>query len=108
MLKHCAGCGAFLPAHRLVCPVCHSAELAPCQASGQGKIHAGTAVSKSRDSAEMVWMAMVDLDEGPRVIGRLVGSDSRPANGAAVVTEFEPVGDDLAVPVFRLRSDATE
>lgn len=108
MLKVCSDCGSCLPPHRLVCPACHSPDLVPKIASGKGKIYAHTAVQTDRQSPVMTRIAMIELDEGPRVIGRLIGAEDTPSIGEAVVTTFEAVGDDLAVPVFKITSNETE
>lgn len=107
MVKLCSDCGSYLAPHRLVCPDCHSADLTPEIASGRGRIYAHTAVQADRHSPQMTRIAMVELDEGPRVIGRLVGTEDKPSIGDAVVATFEAVGDDLAVPVFTIGSNET-
>ncbi len=107
MVKVCSDCGSYLPPHRLICTGCHSAELTPTNASGRGKIHAHTAVRADRHSPELTRIAMIELEEGPRVIGRLIGTEAKPSIGDAVVATFEAVADDLAVPVFTIRSNET-
>jgi uncharacterized OB-fold protein len=46
--------------------------------------------------------AVVDLEEGPRVMTRLVGVEEGDLHvGMPVVVDFEQVTDELTVPVFR-------
>ncbi len=48
-------------------------------------------------------VAFIQLDEGPFLISRVIGSDaSSIAWDAPVEVTFEPVDDNLSVPVFRL------
>ena len=47
-------------------------------------------------------VALVDLDEGPRIVSNLVGVDPRDVqNGLRVGVEFEPTQGGRFVPVFR-------
>jgi uncharacterized OB-fold protein len=48
-------------------------------------------------------VALVDLEEGPRLVSNVVGVDPRAMrNGLQVVVAFEPTAGGKAVPVFRV------
>ena len=47
-------------------------------------------------------VAMIELDEGPMMMGNVVGCDVDEVEvGLAVEVFFEPAGDDLALPFWR-------
>jgi uncharacterized OB-fold protein len=47
-------------------------------------------------------VAAVDLEEGPRLMTRIVGAAPGELRvGMAVVVEFEEISEEVAVPVFR-------
>jgi uncharacterized OB-fold protein len=48
-------------------------------------------------------VALVDLEEGPRLMTNIVGSDPAEVRiGAGVRVRFEPVSDEAAIPLFEL------
>jgi uncharacterized OB-fold protein len=47
-------------------------------------------------------VALIDLEEGPRIVSNVIGIDPRKMReGIAVTVEFEPTAGGKAVPVFR-------
>lgn len=75
----CGNCGAFDPGPRELCPVCHSADLEPAEVEGRGSLVSFTVIRRpptrfQEDGAYAV--AVVDLDAGPRITGRLPGIES--------------------------------
>lgn len=106
VLQQCCACGLkrFLPRH--LCPTCWSDQMQWVEANGRGTIHAVTTVRRAPSSAfrEKVpyVVALVDLEEGPRMLTNIVGSNAEQARiGQAVEVTFE-VRDNGAVPQFRI------
>ncbi len=100
-LQTCRNCAARWYLERDRCPHCGAAEIVPLFASGWGTLFAVTTVHRapdaSFDSLIPYRLALVDLDEGVRVMAHL--SDDMPI-GAAVRGRLESVaGRDI--PVFR-------
>jgi uncharacterized OB-fold protein len=50
---------------------------------------------------------LVDLDEGPRMLSRLVGDDDGLVAGVAVEVEFYGIGEQR-YPYFKLESKASQ
>lgn len=105
-LPKCERCETIFYYPRLACPSCGSRELRWIDASGRGTIFSHTTVHTSFYGAE--WeddipytVLLVDLEEGPRMLSRLVGDDTGLRTGAAVTTEFFRIGE-RRYPMFRL------
>jgi hypothetical protein len=86
-LLRCAGCGRLDGAGRTVCAGCLSFALEPVEVPGTGRLATWTTIrrapSQFRDDAPYE-VAVVDLDAGPRVTGRLAPNGVLPEVGAAV------------------------
>jgi len=96
--QRCAGCGAAIFYPRVLCPFCGGAELTWETSSGQGIVYATTAVY--RRDAEPYSVALVDLEEGFRMMGRVEDvPDEEVEIGARVALRVER-DDDGPVPVF--------
>lgn len=68
------GCGAILCPPRGVCPRCAGTELEVVQLSGKGKIASYTTLfvaAEGRDQELPYALALVALDEGPYLVGRI-------------------------------------
>lgn len=111
VLPRCVPCGDLFFYPRTLCPRCGSRDLTWVEVSGRGRIHAFTVqhmtpVAELRDALPFV-TALVELDEGPRMMSFLVGAGTDPASihcDAAVVVDFDDDGAGQPFPVFRLAS----
>ena len=76
------------------------------EASGGGTIYALTEVHRKVDPAlePPYVVALVDLDEGPRLLTNLVG-EGKPAIGDRVALTWRARGDLPPLPVFELLGD---
>jgi uncharacterized protein len=90
MMLRCLDCDSWHRDGALSCRVCLSARLESAKASGNGRLYSLSIVNRPpspRYEAEAPYViCLVDLSEGPRVLGRLV--TDAPADipaGAAVV-----------------------
>ena len=106
LIRHCNACGRnhFYP--RPFCPTCWSEDVAWKEASGRGTLYTYSIVHVNDlpPFAERVpyVAAMVDLDEGPRVMTNVEGVPFDELRvGMPVTVEFKPISDDITIPVFR-------
>src|SRR5262245_45111311 len=108
MLPRCRDCGKphFYP--RVVCPFCHSSNLEWMQASGRGKLFsfeiAHQILNKSFKVKPPVVLAMIELDEGPRMLANLVNVAADPKTircDMPVEVVFEKLSDQVTLPLFQ-------
>lgn len=104
-IQKCEDCEKYIFYPRLLCPHCFSSQVGWVQASGQGTIYSYTVVHRGMgpfaDQTPYV-VAIVELDEGVRMMTRILGSREQIAIGKAVTVTFEQVDDDLILPYFTL------
>jgi hypothetical protein len=86
-----------------MCPSCHSLEYDVLELAGTGVVYSYTILHHPQHPSFYypVIAALVELDEGVRILSNLV--DVAPGEvriGLPVRVGFEPTRDDLAVPVF--------
>ena len=106
-IQRCRTCGEAYFYPRPFCPHCSSRDVEWFTASGRGKLH--TYVISHRpapgfqDYVPYV-IAIVELDEGPRMMTNIVGVDPQPENlpiDMAVEVEWDQQNDDIHLPLFR-------
>ncbi|MCD6076082.1 MAG: nucleic-acid-binding protein containing a Zn-ribbon [Ramlibacter sp.] len=73
MLQHCATCRAVVFSPRLYCPACKSDALRWQPAAGGGTVYAVTVIARRPDKGGDYNVVLVDLDDGPRMMSRVVG-----------------------------------
>lgn len=105
LIRACKACGArhFMPRH--LCPQCWSDQLEWVQSEGHGTVHCFSIVHRSPTpefAAKTPYViAMVDLDEGPRMFANIVGEAAHSAAiGDRVAVSFEERGEGFKVPQF--------
>jgi uncharacterized OB-fold protein len=99
LIAKCASCQRVHHYPRALCPHCWSEDVAPVQASGRGTLYTFSTVYVNdlepfRQRLPYV-AALVELDEGPRLMTTIEGAD--PADlrvGMPVVAGFRPVDED--------------
>ena len=102
----CAACGhRFLPP-ACICPACLSMDVAMQPVTGGASVYSFIVVHKPQHPAffeEAPYLvAIVELDEGPRLHTRLVGVDARDVTvGMRVEVVFQKVDDEISLPVFQ-------
>ena len=91
LLQCCKACGKLRHYPRLLCDACYSDAVESKQASGGGRIHSWTVAHHPFHPAfvdELPYtLVTVDLDEGPRALGRWRGDT--PTIGQQVQGRFE-------------------
>ncbi|MGF1599120.1 MAG: Zn-ribbon domain-containing OB-fold protein [Acidimicrobiales bacterium] len=107
VLQECDACQQRLFPPKTHCPACGSGALSWRPVSGTGTIYSFTIARRPPHPvfAEQcpLAIAIVELDEGPRMITNIVEcAPDRIEVGMAVQVAFEPIDDtDVMLPVFR-------
>ena len=109
-LQRCGGCGRFIYYPRAVCPSCLSDDLTWTSVSGRGVVHAFTIPHRHPILAfgghVPFVVAMVELEEGARILSNLVEVDPTPEAvkvGMPVEIVYDDVTDEITLPRFRPR-----
>jgi uncharacterized OB-fold protein len=104
-LQRCSACDRHQFYPRNICSHCGGGKLEWDTVSGQGKIASFTTVHRAiSDSYTAPYtVALIDLEEGPRMMSNIVDTDPHSVViGAAVIVDFETWSEDISLPVFRL------
>ena len=106
VVQQCDKCGRFQLYPRVVCAGCQGHQLRWAVASGEGTVYSYSVVYRpmaNYPDAVPYIVAIVELDEGPRLVTRLVGLSPEDASiGMGVSVDFEE-RDGRNLPVFRRR-----
>jgi uncharacterized OB-fold protein len=101
--QRCRECGRFHHPPRPMCPACHSLEHDVVELSGSGRVYS-YAILHHPQNPKFTYplvAALVDLDEGIRMVSNLVGVEPADVRiGMPVRVTFEPTADAMSVPVF--------
>jgi len=106
-LQRCAACGTWRHPPRHRCAACGSRAATWERASGRGRIYSWTVTHQALDPAfdPPYAVVVVELDEGPRLVGNVRGVDPRELRlDLPVRVELEPVSDTVALLGFVLDS----
>ena len=108
-LTRCRACGAHSVA-RVVCPSCGSTDVETVHGSGRGEVYSCTVLYRAGRpgfEADVPYVvAVIELEEGPRVMANVVGCDPETvAIGMRVRMTPEDRGE-IVVPQFTPEDDA--
>jgi uncharacterized OB-fold protein len=107
LLQKCGDCGTLRFFPRYLCTECGSDHTDWTEASGRGTVHSFTIVHRAAfpefQAQTPYVVALIDLEEGPRMMTNIVGDDALDvAIGDEVTVEFEERGNEGAkVPQFK-------
>ena len=106
-MQHCGACGQWQFYPRPFCIHCEAEALHWRAVSGLGRIYTYTVNHRAPNAfmkARLPYVvAIVELDEGPRLMANIQGEGALDAAiGKRVKVLFEPVSDELALPQFAL------
>lgn len=105
-LQYCGDCKQFQFYPRIICSHCDGDALTWRVVSGRGRIASFTVVRHAISPAYKApyVVALIDLDEGPRMMSSVVGCEPEcVAIGNAVDVQFEKWGAAYVMPVFSQR-----
>lgn len=111
-LQQCSSCHEYRHPPRWYCPTCHSPEYSFSPVSGAGEIYS---MAKNHFTIDRGWIedlpyvtAVVQVPEGPRLVGSLQGIEATAeavaevSLGQPVQIRVEPRGDEFAFLVVEL------
>jgi uncharacterized OB-fold protein/acyl dehydratase len=104
LIQRCANCGELRHPPRPMCPRCRSLDWDTVRAAGRGTVYSFVVPHHPRlpAFAERYVVALVELEEGTRLITNLVGVAPEDVRiGMAVELECAKVDDELVLPLFR-------
>lgn len=105
MVSRCAACGRKWVHPRPFCPHCWGEDIDLSAATGKARVYTWSVIHQNAapfDSRTPYVVAMVDLDEGPRLMTVLEDCPpERVQAGMDVAIAFRDDDDGFTVPVFR-------
>jgi uncharacterized OB-fold protein len=110
-LQRCRACGQWVFYPRALCPYCLSGELEWARASGRGHVYTYTIVRRAahpafREEVPYV-LAIVELEEGPRLTANIVGVVPEEVRiGLPVEAVFEAATEEIGLVKFRPRQES--
>ncbi|SDW45449.1 hypothetical protein SAMN04489725_10644 [Alicyclobacillus hesperidum] len=103
-IQRCKTCAQYVFYPRSICPHCMSDDLAFVEAKGLGTVYTYTVVHRGfgpfQDEVPFT-IALVDLDEGVRMMTRIVDAGEGIGIGDRVEVVFSERDDGLVLPYFR-------
>ena len=99
----CAACGTLDPGPRDLCAACHEPDLVPAEVPGSGALVSWTTIRRAptRFKGQAPYtIAVVDLDSGLRLTGRIRGDEDRLRLALPVVA----VGEENGAYLFMERA----
>jgi uncharacterized protein len=105
VLQFCNSCGKAIHYPRAICPHCHSTDLKFRPASGRGLVYAFSVMHRPGNptmQARVPYVvALIDLEEGARLMSNVVGCDPSEVKVALPVqVTWEELSDGRALPLF--------
>ncbi|MGZ8196795.1 MAG: Zn-ribbon domain-containing OB-fold protein [Burkholderiales bacterium] len=108
VMQKCGACGHIRYPISHVCPDCLSYEFEWTPLSGRGEVFSYVVFYQLYNKAfadDIPYnVALIQLDEGPRMMSNIVGADNDAVKvGDKVEAAFEKATDEITIPKFRLR-----
>jgi uncharacterized OB-fold protein len=108
MLPRCRECRRAFFYPRVLCPFCHAADIEWFQASGRGRLYSFEIAYQTFNKAYKVKppyvLAMIELDEGPRMMSNLVGIEADPKRircDMPVEVVYEKLTDEITLALWK-------
>jgi hypothetical protein len=101
--QRCGGCGRLQHPPRPMCPSCQGLEMEIVDLAGTGVVYSYSILHHPQHPSfdYPVVAALIDLDEGVRILSNLVDVPPEDVRiGMPVEVRFVPTRDEMAVPVF--------
>ena len=106
LIQRCTGCGTLRHPPLPACATCRSFEWDTVESSGRGEVFSFVVVHHPQVPGfdYPLPIALVELEEGTRLVADLVGVEPAEVRvGMPVTVEFYEADDELTLPVFRPR-----
>ena len=106
MLQQCNDCQKYIFYPRIICPHCYSENTTWKETSGQGEVVSYTVVHRAMPpfKAETPYVvALIQLNEGVRMISRIVNDPKQVEIGLQVSAVYESVDEELTLPYFQIK-----
>jgi uncharacterized protein len=104
-IQFCTACGQYYFYPRRYCPNCLSDKVEWRKVSGKGTLHTYVIAARPAPGFEPPYViAVVQLDEGPRLMSNIVNVEPKPENLPAdlpVEVVFEDMTDEISLPQFQ-------
>jgi uncharacterized OB-fold protein len=106
LIRQCSACGEFHFMPRYLCPTCWSDKLEWVESKGMGEVHSFTVIRRAPLASFAALgpyvVALIELDEGPKMIANVLGDDALSTRiGDRVQVTFEDRGEGALVPQFK-------
>lgn len=107
VLPRCGDCGRLHYYPRAICPHCWSRNLTQEQVSGRGKLYSYVISHRAAPGFQEeapYSIAVVELDEGPRMLTNVVGLPQTPEDlvlDMALEVVFEEASEEITLPKFQ-------
>ena len=108
-LPLCGACGHVFFYPRILCPKCQARDIGWIDASGKDELHtfeSRTGPTTAPGRSPPYVLAMIELDEGPRMMSNLINVEPSPKAikcDMPVEVVFTKVSDDVTLPLFQPR-----
>ena len=106
-IQRCGDCGVYAYYPVYICPECASRNLKWTRVSGKGSVYTYTVAEHSMfEGVEgAVVVALIELEEGAMMTSNIKTNDPNGVRvGMPVKLIYEPVSDDITLPVFEVVS----
>jgi uncharacterized OB-fold protein len=106
-IQRCRSCGRAYFFPRPFCPNCSSRDVEWFTASGKGRLYSYVISHRPAygfDDFTPYVIAVVQLDEGPRMMTNIVGVEPKPENlpvDLPVEVTWEQLDDEISIPLFK-------
>jgi uncharacterized OB-fold protein len=106
-LQQCENCARFVYYPRSLCPYCHTTALVWRDVSGLGRIYSYTVSRRPAgpdfESQVPYVVALVQLDEGPRMLTGILTEDIESLQcEQRVRVAFQDIGEGVVLPMFEV------
>ncbi|HMN81660.1 MAG TPA: Zn-ribbon domain-containing OB-fold protein [Burkholderiaceae bacterium] len=109
LLQRCEPCGRCYFPPRPFCPRCHGSEVTVVDATGRASLYSYVVSHLPAPGFEPPYViAVVQLDEGPRMMTNLVGVEPDPARlrlDQRLTVVYQDIGGGISLPLFTPEAD---
>jgi len=105
-IPRCTQCRRFCFYPRIVCPACGGGGFDWVRPAGSGTVYSTTVMRRPAQAGGDLNLCLIDLDEGVRMMSRIVDADPGAARIGDRVQAVVPDGDESGRVYFRLAGRA--